>query len=124
MDLMHVGATWLHLMATVAMLGYYAIVGLLILPVLRRIVPSRELGETIGAVERRALPVIIASLTIFLATGVYLMGADARYGGGLLFRSCGQLAADRRTSLRARRRGAVPRGAIARLARRAFHRAH
>ena len=81
MDLMHVGATWLHLMATVAMLGYYAIVGLLVLPVLRRIIPSRELGETIGAVERRALPVIIASLTIFLATGVYLMGADARYGG-------------------------------------------
>jgi len=80
-DLMHVGATWLHLMATVAMLGYYAIVGLLVLPVLRRIIPSRELDETVATIERRALPVIIVSLIVFLATGVYLMGADVRYGG-------------------------------------------
>ena len=76
-----VGATWLHLMATVAMLGYYAIVGLLVLPVLRRIVPGQDLGETIAGIKRRALPVIIGSLVVFLATGVYLMGADARYGG-------------------------------------------
>jgi uncharacterized membrane protein len=80
-DLVPVGATWLHLVATVAMLGYYAIAGLLVLPVLRRTVPGRELGETIAGVERRALPVIIGSLVIFLATGVYLMGVDARYGG-------------------------------------------
>lgn len=81
MDLMPVGATWLHLIATVAMLGYYAIVGLLVLPVLRRIGPGRELGETIAGIERRALPVIIGALAVFLATGVYLMGADPRYGG-------------------------------------------
>ena len=81
MDLVQVGATWLHLIATVAMLGYYAIVGLLVLPVLRRIVPGRELGDSIAAIERRALPLIIGSLAVFLATGVYLMGADARYGG-------------------------------------------
>jgi uncharacterized membrane protein len=81
MDLMQVGATWLHLIATVAMLGYYAIVGLLVLPILRRTVPGRGLGETIAGIERRAVPVIIGALAIFLATGVYLMGADARYGG-------------------------------------------
>jgi uncharacterized membrane protein len=55
--------------------------GLLVLPVLQRIDQGPQLGETIGGMERRALPVIIASLTVFLATGVYLMGADARYGG-------------------------------------------
>lgn len=81
MDLMQVGATWLHLIATVAMLGYYAIVGLLVLPVLRRIVQGPQFGETIGGIERRAIPVIIGALAVFLATGVYLMGADARYGG-------------------------------------------
>ena len=34
-----------------------------------------------AAIERRALPVIVGSLVIFLATGVYLMGADTRYSG-------------------------------------------
>jgi uncharacterized membrane protein len=81
MDLVPVGATWLHLIATVAMVGYYAILGLLVVPVLRQVVSARELGETIAGVERRALPVIIGSLAVFLATGVYMMGADVRYGG-------------------------------------------
>ena len=81
MDLLPVGATWLHLIATVAMVGYYAILCLLVLPVLRQVLSARELGETIAGVERRALPVIIGSLAVFLATGVYLMGADVRYGG-------------------------------------------
>jgi uncharacterized membrane protein len=81
LDLVPVGARWLHLVATVAMIGYYAILGLLVLPVLARIVSARQLGDTLAAVERRALPIIIGSLAIFLATGVYLMGADTRYGG-------------------------------------------
>jgi uncharacterized membrane protein len=81
MDLVHVGATWLHLLATVAMIGYYAFLGRVVLPVLRRFVPAAELGESIAAVERHALPVIVASLAIFLVTGVYLMGIDPAYGG-------------------------------------------
>lgn len=81
MDLVNVGATWLHLIATVALLGYYGIVGLLVVPVLWRIVPARELGVSIASVERRAFPVIIGSLAVFLATGVYLMGVDPQYGG-------------------------------------------
>jgi uncharacterized membrane protein len=81
MDLVHVGATALHLLATVAMVGYYALLGRVVLPVLRRFVPAKELGESIAAVERHALPVLIASLAIFLATGVYLMGIDPAYGG-------------------------------------------
>jgi uncharacterized membrane protein len=81
MDLVHVGATWLHLLATVALGGYYAILGLIVLPVLRRFVPASDLGEAIAAVERRALPVIVVSLGVFLATGVYLMGIDTQYGG-------------------------------------------
>jgi len=81
MDLVHVGATWLHLLATVAMVGYYPILGLIVLPVFRRFVPAGELGEAIAAVERRVLPVIIASLAVFLATGIYLMTADPQYAG-------------------------------------------
>jgi len=81
MDLAQVGATWLHLLATVALLGYYAILGLIVLPAIRGIVAPRELGESIAAIERRATPVIVGSLVIFLATGVYLMVTDTRYGG-------------------------------------------
>jgi len=81
MDFANVSATWLHLVATVAMLGYYAILGLIVLPVIRRTVAPRELGESIAAVERRATPVIVGSLIVFLATGVYLMVTSSRYGG-------------------------------------------
>jgi len=76
-----VGAVWLHLMATVILLGYFAMLGLVVLPVLRRRTSGRELVESVAALERRALPLVIVSLGVFLATGVYLMGNDVRYGG-------------------------------------------
>jgi uncharacterized membrane protein len=81
MDLAQVGATWLHLLATVAMIGYYAILGLVVLPAIRGLVPAPALGGSIAAIERRATPLIIGSLVIFLATGVFLMTTDPRYGG-------------------------------------------
>ena len=81
MDPMQVGATWLHLLATVAMLGYYAVLGAVVLPAIRGILPTRELGEVIVSLERRATPVIVGSLVAFLATGVYLMVTSPRYGG-------------------------------------------
>jgi uncharacterized membrane protein len=76
-----VGAIWLHLVATVTLLGYFAVMGLLVLPVLRRLASSSELVESVAAIEHRALPFVITSLGVFLATGVYLMGNDSRYGG-------------------------------------------
>ncbi|MEW5989909.1 MAG: hypothetical protein AB1736_01010 [Chloroflexota bacterium] len=81
MDVMQVGATWLHLLATVAMLGYYAVFGLVLLPVIARIVPAAELRAAVVAVEGRAMPLIIGSLIVFLATGIYLMVSDPAYGG-------------------------------------------
>lgn len=80
-DLFPVGAAWLHLLATVALLGYYAVLAVIVVPVLRRALPAAQLAAALAAVERRALPLIIGSLAVFLATGIYLMGADARYGG-------------------------------------------
>ena len=81
MDLVQVGATWLHLLATVALLGYYAIVGLVVLPAIRAVVPGRELAASIAAIHQRATPVILGSLAIFLATGIYLMVTDSQYAG-------------------------------------------
>ncbi len=80
MDLVVVGASWLHLVATVALLGYYAILGLVVLPVLRRTVPDDVLGDSVAALYRRGLPVIVGSFLVFLATGVYLMGTDPKFG--------------------------------------------
>jgi uncharacterized membrane protein len=75
------GAVWFHVVATVVLIGYYAILGFFVLPVLRRTVAIDTLCESIAAVERRALPVMIGSVVVFLATGIYLMGIDSRYGG-------------------------------------------
>jgi uncharacterized membrane protein len=76
-----VGAVWLHVVATVVLIGYYTVLGFLVLPVLRRTVAVGDLCESIAAVERRALPVLVGSVIVFLATGVYLMGIDPKYGG-------------------------------------------
>ena len=81
MDPVQLGATWLHLLATVALLGFYAIVGLIVLPAIRDAVAAPELAESIAGIERRATPVIVGSLVVFLATGVYLMVNDPRYAG-------------------------------------------
>jgi uncharacterized membrane protein len=81
MDVVQVGATWLHLLATVTLLGYYAILGAVVLPSIRGVVARPELGEAIAAMERRATPLIVGSLVVFLATGVYLMVTDSRYEG-------------------------------------------
>lgn len=81
MDVLQVGATWLHLVATVALIGYYAILGVVVLPALRTIVAAPELAASVVTMERRATPLIVGSLAIFLATGVYLMGNDPQSGG-------------------------------------------
>jgi uncharacterized membrane protein len=81
MDLLQVGATWLHLLATVALLGFYAVVGLIVLPAVRNVVPAPELAAAIVAIHRRSTAVVVASLVVFLATGVYLMVTNERYEG-------------------------------------------
>jgi uncharacterized membrane protein len=74
-------AVWLHVVATVILIGYFAVLSLFVLPVLTRALPTAELGTAIAAIERRALPFLLGCLVVFLATGVYLMGSDARYAG-------------------------------------------
>ena len=81
MNLLAVGATWLHLLATVALVGYFVVLAWLVLPTLRRVQTLGDTAITIGALERRAMPMLGAALVAFLVTGVYLMGADSRYGG-------------------------------------------
>ncbi len=81
MDLLHVGAMWLHEIAAVVLLGYYGMLALVFLPALRRTVVGPALGEAVESTERRARPWLIASVVIFLATGVYLLATDPRFTG-------------------------------------------
>lgn len=81
MDYVQIGSSWLHLVATVVVLGYSGVIALVVLPVLRRHVDLATVCQLTVAFERRALPVVVAALVAFLATGVYLTVSDARYGG-------------------------------------------
>ena len=81
MDVVQAVAAWLHSCATVMLLGYYAALGLLLVPVLRRTADGPTLGRVIPAIERRALPLILACIGVFLVTGTYLLLADHRFLG-------------------------------------------
>lgn len=81
MDLPQVGATWLHLLATVVLLGYYTVLALIVLPILDRRGTLQATAEAVATIEARALPWIVGSLVAFLATGVFLMVTSDRYGG-------------------------------------------
>jgi uncharacterized membrane protein len=80
-DVVQVAAVWLHSLATVILLGYYAVLALILVPVLRRTADGPALGRAIPAIEQRALPLILASVGVFLVTGTYLLLTDHRFLG-------------------------------------------
>ena len=67
-------ATWIHTIAVVVLLGYYLTLSLVMLPWLSS-GGSAEPGRVIAAIERRALPWILASVALFTVTGVVLIAA-------------------------------------------------
>ncbi len=72
MNALAVGATWIHTMAIVVLLGYYAVLSLIVLPWISS-GGSREPGRVLAALERRALPWIVGSIALFTVTGLVLM---------------------------------------------------
>jgi len=80
-DVVQAVAAWLHSCATVILLGYYAVLALIVVPVLRRAVDGPTLGGAIAAIERRTLPLILVSIGVFLVTGTYLLLTDDRFLG-------------------------------------------
>ena len=85
MDPLDVGATWLHAIAMVVVLGYYVVLARLVIPVLRRSGDGPGLGAAVGDlvadIEGRALPLLVGAVIVFTATGGYLMIEDSRYAG-------------------------------------------
>jgi uncharacterized membrane protein len=80
-DVVQAVAAWLHSCATVVLLGYYAILALVVVPVLLRAVDGPTLGRVIPAIERRALPLILTCVGVFLVAGTSLLLTDHRFLG-------------------------------------------
>ena len=77
---------WGHLLATVVFVGYYVLLAVVVIPAVARVLGDgaadrMPAGPLLAAIERRALPLLLASLGIFLATGIALQTADPRYLG-------------------------------------------
>jgi uncharacterized membrane protein len=86
MDATWVAMTWLHTVGLVGLLGYYAVLAVAVLPGLSRALAGRELGAAVGAVGRRSRPLVVASIALFLVSGIYLLVTAGRYDGvGNLF---------------------------------------
>lgn len=88
MDGVWVAASWVHALGMVVLLGYYGILGRIVLPALARTLEGEVLGRTVLQVERRALPLMVLAVVLFTATGTYLLAVDDHYQGlGNLFAS-------------------------------------
>jgi uncharacterized membrane protein len=81
MDAVEVGALWLHAVAMVIVIGYYGVLGRIVLPALRRSLDGPSLATVVPAVERRALPLVLIAIIMFVVTGVYLLVIDDQYTG-------------------------------------------
>lgn len=81
MDLVLVGAVWLHTVAFVIAWGYYGILARMILPGLKRSLDLPAQVATVRAIEGRALPLVLLSVVLFVVTGTYLLVTDPQYAG-------------------------------------------
>jgi uncharacterized membrane protein len=72
---------WLHTLATIVMVGYYAFTGLIYLPVCEQRMKADALRELLEQASRRLRPYFAGSLLIFLLTGTYLMLTNRDYLG-------------------------------------------
>ena len=80
MDLVTTAAAWLHLLATVMLVGYYVVLVLIVMPAIRQLGAAQPV-QIIAILERRAMPMLIGSLVVLLATRVYLLTGNGRYAG-------------------------------------------
>ena len=81
MDYVQAGAIAIHTLAMILVVGYYGILGRVILPALRGSLAGPVLGNTLVTVERRARPLLVLSVGLFVATGAFLLLADNQSEG-------------------------------------------
>jgi uncharacterized membrane protein len=73
--------SWLHVLATIVMVGYYLFTGLIFLPVIERQLPAIALRDLLEQISARLRPFFGVALLIFLVTGTYLMLINKNYLG-------------------------------------------
>jgi len=81
MDYVLLGAITIHTLAMILVVGYYGILGRVILPTLRKAQDGRTMATTLVAMERRALPLVGVAIILFIVTGSYLLLNDDEYAG-------------------------------------------
>jgi uncharacterized membrane protein len=81
MDIPELGAVWLHTVAFVIAWGYYGVLGRIVLPGLEASLSAREAVTTLAQIEKRAMPLVLLSVVLFVVTGSYLLFIDNRYEG-------------------------------------------
>ena len=74
-------SNWLHILATVVMIGYYLFTRLIYLPVLESHMQANALCDLLEQVSARLRPFFGGSLLIFLVTGTHLMLINEDYLG-------------------------------------------
>jgi uncharacterized membrane protein len=74
-------STWLHVLATIIMVGYFLFTGLIFLPVFERLMQANALRELLEQVSARLRPYFGGSLLIFIITGTHLMMINEAYLG-------------------------------------------
>jgi uncharacterized membrane protein len=80
-DIWQVVGVWAHALSTVIVLGYYGILGRIVVPALTRSMSGPSLGRAVADIERRALPFIALSVVAFIVSGAYLLVIDDQFAG-------------------------------------------
>ena len=73
-------STWFHAMATVIFIGYFVLLALIYLPVMKD-KPDIEVSVILGEVSKRSRLWMYVTLLIFMITGIHLTIIDLNYLG-------------------------------------------
>ena len=80
-SLLLAGASWLHLLATVVLIGQYVLLALIYFPQFKTQLSGEALGIVLEGIGGRLRPFIGGSVLTFIVTGFYLMLQDPGYQG-------------------------------------------
>jgi uncharacterized membrane protein len=81
MDIVQVLAVWVHTLALVIAMGYYGVLGRMVVPALQHSVAVPAQVATMISLERRALPFMLLATVLFVVTGTYLLVVSPSYAG-------------------------------------------
>jgi uncharacterized membrane protein len=81
MDYLQLAAITVHTLAMILVVGYYGILGRVIIPALDRSLDGQSMAQTLLAVERRGMRLVVLAILLFTITGSYLLVIDDQYAG-------------------------------------------